>query len=208
MVKADLNPARLFAELTATPHAYPGNILIGMTKDIWREDSLGVLEWAALRVATVIIVVVVQEMDRHCLVPGPHDGNVHLGNHPVGDLIPPAALQHNLHHDQALACGLPQLWRLCCPEASLHPVAGSAKLVSSSCSLLHEAMRRCHACGPIPAFLRASSFAECSFFPGSRVRRAQTRILPESSPRNCKLPPARGAGFGGAAHLQLGIRRH
>ena len=53
------------------------------------------------RIAAVIVVVVVQKVDGHCLVPGPHDGHVQLRNHSVANLIPPTALQHNLHKPRA-----------------------------------------------------------------------------------------------------------
>jgi len=52
------------------------------------------------RIAAVIIIVVMQEMDRHCLIPRSHDRDVQFRDHPVCDLIPPASLQHDLHVDR------------------------------------------------------------------------------------------------------------
>jgi hypothetical protein len=49
-----------------------------------------------LRIATVVIIVVMQEVDGNGLIPGAHDGHVQLRYHSIGNLIPPAPLQHDL----------------------------------------------------------------------------------------------------------------
>ena len=49
-----------------------------------------------LRIATVVIIVMVQEGYGHSLVPGLHNGHVQLRDHSVGNLIPPTALQYDL----------------------------------------------------------------------------------------------------------------
>jgi len=53
------------------------------------------------RIAAVIIVVVMQEMDGHCLIPRSHDRYVQFRDHSVCNLVPPASLQHDLRVDRA-----------------------------------------------------------------------------------------------------------